>query len=131
MRWKALTFTAIILLNISVSAFCSQLPPRELGELLDSSNYVFIGVVDRVKLIQDLGKNGKKYEIELQVTNAMKGNISQDIIKIRTYIGGLRGFSIPLEHNQKGVFFLSSIEKGRGTLTHWGSIALFKESYFK
>ena len=131
MRWNVLIFSAIILLIISNSVFCSQLPPRELGELLDSSNYVFIGTVSNVELIEDLGKNGKKFEIDLKVTGTIKGIISEEIIKIRTYIGGIRGFSIPLKVNQKGVFFMRTIENGSGELTHWGSIALFNESYFK
>ncbi len=131
MKWKELTFTAIILLFISASAFCSQLPPRELRELLESSNYIFIGTVNKVKLVEDLGKNGKKFEIDLQVTSVMKGNIPEKVIKVRSYIGGIRGFSIPLEKKQKGVFFLRSIDNGWGELTHWGSIALFNESYFK
>ena len=124
-------FTALTLLFFTSLALCSQLPPREIEDLFDNSSYIFIGTVNDVRLIEDLGKNGKKFEVEIQIISVMKGNFQEEIIKLHSNIGGIRGFSILLEEKQKGVFFLNSISKGIGKLTHWGSIALFNDSYFK
>jgi len=121
----------MFLFAIQGMASASQIAARNIDELMDSSVYVFIGEVEKTTLISDDGMNGKEYEAIIKVHNVIKGEVGSQTLRLPMFGGGVKGFDIILEDNQKAVFFLRSIENGLGKLTHWGSVAIFDEPYFQ
>ena len=49
----------------------------------------------------------------------------------KSSLRGSEGFDVELRPGEKAVFFLRGLDSGKGTLTHWGSVARFADFYFE
>lgn len=130
MRPRRSLLVILIWFSFVLPATASQIVSQPLSELVDESRFIMLGSVTRVDRITTDKITGAVYRVEVEIKSSIKGNPGVGNFTLPVRVGGLRGFDVSLSPGQQAVFFLRSLDSGQGTLTHWGSLAIFKEGYF-
>lgn len=113
----------------SPTSFALREGAFDLTQVFASSKYVFIGQVISTKEV-----NPTDDEAKIKVVSSLKGKqVSEFTLRylqrhLKPEDRTPRTFT--LNRGESGIFFLKSLQNGEGTLTHWGSFAIFRAPFY-
>lgn len=125
-----------IVASMFILVFCSfatagKLSPLHINTLQDQSGVIVIGKIANIQLLNDGGKNGKTYAVDVKVISSLKGSVNLKKISLTLWKGGSKGFNVIPEVNSFWTLFLLRSTDSTWRLVHPKSMIKFDSHIYE